>query len=118
MKEKRRLEYNRRTRKLHGIKLCCKNLIKRMNSLAVLLLSFLGPFFKRTRQKRRQMDTTTRKLVTMLKALQPRDYLDKFYVSRNGERKRAVVEDSLFVCLVDFWHINLCRLFNAKSIFM
>ena len=42
------------------------------------------------------MDKTTRKLMTMHRALYPRDYFDRLYVSRKeGGRGLASIEDSV-----------------------
>ena len=66
MKVKIQKEYPRRTRKLLETKLSSRNLIKGVNTWAVLL--------KWTRDQLKQMDQRTRKLMTMHKVLYPRDY--------------------------------------------
>ena len=49
-----------------------------------------------TKEKLKQMDKKTRKLMTMHKALYPRDDVDKLYVSgRQGRRELASIEDSV-----------------------
>ena len=51
---------------------------------------------KRTREELKQMDQKTRKLMTMNKALHPRDEVDRLYVSRiEGERGLTSIEDSV-----------------------
>ena len=51
---------------------------------------------KWTRDELRQMDQRTRKLMTMHKALHPRDNVDRLYVSRKeGGRGLASIEDSI-----------------------
>ena len=70
MKEKIQKEHLRRTRKLLETKLNSRNLIKRINTWAVPLVSYSGPFLKWTRDELKQMDQRTRKLMTMHKALQ------------------------------------------------
>ena len=82
MKDKIRKEYLRRTRKLLEIKLSSRNLIKGINTWAVPLVRYSGPFLKWTRDELKQMDQRTRKLMTKQKALHPRDYVDRLYVSR------------------------------------
>ena len=82
MKDLIRKEYLRRTRKLLETKLSSRNLIKGMNTRAVLLVRYSGPFLKWTREELKQMDQRTRKLMTMHKALHPRDDVDRIYVSR------------------------------------
>ena len=48
-----------------------------------------------TREELRQMDQRTKKLMTMHKALRPRDEVDRLYVPRKeGERGLASIEDS------------------------
>ena len=96
MKDKIRKEYLRRTRKLLETKLSSRNLIKVINTRAVPLIRYSGPFLKRTRDDFRQMDQRTRKLMAMHKALHPRDDIDRLYVSRKeGGRGLASIEDSV-----------------------
>ena len=58
-----------------------------INTWAVPLVRYSGPFLKWTRDELKQMDHRIRKLMTMHKALHPRDDVDRLYVSRNkGER--------------------------------
>ena len=96
MKEKIRKEYLRRTRKLLETKLNSRNLIKGINTWAVRLVRYSGPFLKWTREELRQMDQRIRKLMTMHKALHPRDDVDRLYVSRKeGGRGLASIEDSV-----------------------
>ena len=82
MKDKIQKEYLRRTRKLFETKLNCRNLIKGINSWAVPLVRYSGPFLKWTRDELKQMDQRTRKLMTMHMALHSRDDVDWLYVSR------------------------------------
>ena len=56
MKDKIQKEYLRRTRKLLETKLSCRNLIKGINTWAVLLVKYSGLFFKWTRNEFKQMD--------------------------------------------------------------
>ena len=80
MKDKIRKEYLRRTRKLLETKLSSRNFIKGINT--VPLVGYLGPFLQWTRDELKQMDQRTIKLMTMQKALHPRDDIDRLYVSR------------------------------------
>ena len=75
-------EYFSRTRILLETKLSSRNLIKGINTWAVPLVRYSGPFLKWTRDELKQMDQRTRKLMVMHKALHPRDDLDRLYVSR------------------------------------
>ena len=96
MKNKIRKEYLRRTRKLLETKLSSRNLIKRINTWAVPLVWYSGPFLKWTRDELKQMDQRTRKLMTMHQALHPRDDVDRLYDSRKeGGRGLASIEDSV-----------------------
>ena len=96
MKDKIQKEYLRRTRKLLETKLYCRNLIKGINSWAVPLVRYSWAFLKWTRDELKQMDQTTRKLMTMHKALHPRDDVDNLCVSRKeGGRGLASIEDSV-----------------------
>ena len=96
MKEKIQKEYLRRTRKLLETKLNSRSLIKGINTWAVPLVRYSGPFLKWTRDELKQMDQRTRKLMTMHKALHPRDDVDRLYVSRKeGGRGLASSEDSV-----------------------
>ena len=96
MNEKIQKEYFRRTRKLLETKLSGRNLIKGINTWAVPLVRYSGPFLKWTRDELKQMDQRTRKLMTMHKPLYPRDDVDRLYVSRKeGGRGLASTEDSV-----------------------
>ena len=95
MKDTIRKEYLRRTRKLLETKLSSRNLIKGINTCAVPLVGYSGPFLEWTRDEPKQMDQRTRKLMTMHKALHPRDDVDRLYVSRKGGgRGLASIEDT------------------------
>ena len=96
MKDTTRKEYLRRTRKLHETKVSSRNLIKGINTWAVPLVRYSGPFLKWTREELKQMDQRTRKLMTMHKALHPRDDFDRLYASRKeGGRELASIEDTV-----------------------
>ena len=91
-----RKEYLRRTRKLLETKISRRNLTKGINTWAVTLVRYSGPFLKWTREELKQMDQRTRKLMTMHKALHPRDDTDRLYVSRKeGGRGLASIEDTV-----------------------
>ena len=51
MKEKIKKEFLRRTRKLLKTKLNSRNILKGINAWTVLLVRYLGPFSKRTREQ-------------------------------------------------------------------
>ena len=87
MNEKIKKEYLSRTRKLLKTKLCSRNLIKGINAWAVTLVRYSGSFLKWNRELRK-MDQRTRKLMTMRKALPPRDDVDRLYVSRKERGRR------------------------------
>ena len=94
-KEKKfKKEYLRRTRELLEKKICCRNLIKGINTWAVSSVRYSEPLFKWTRELK-QMDQRTRKLMTMHKALHLRNVVDRLYVSRKERGRRlASTEDS------------------------
>ena len=55
-----------------------------------------GTFLKLTSEELKQMDQRTRKLMTMNKALHPRDDVDRPYVSRKeGRRGLASIKESV-----------------------
>ena len=92
MKDKIQKEYHRRTKKL----LSSQNLIKGINTWAVPIVRYSGPFLEWTRDELEQMDQRTRKLMTMYKALFLRDDVARLYVSRkDGGRGLASIEDSV-----------------------
>ena len=96
MKDTIRNEYLRRTRKLLETKLSSRNLIKGINTWAVVLVRYSGPFLKWTGEELKQMNQRTRKLMTMRKALHPRDDVDRLYVSRKeGGSGLASIEDTV-----------------------
>ena len=96
MKEKIKKEYLRRTRKLLETKISSRNLIKGINTWAVILVRYSGPFLKWTREELKQIDQRTRKLMTMHKALHPRDDVDRLHVLRKEEgRGLASIEDNV-----------------------
>ena len=95
MKEKIKKEYLRRARKLLETKLFSRNFVKGINTWDVPLIRYSGLFLKWTREKLKQMDQRTRKLMTMHKALHPRDDVDRLYVKKRTCRivDFAVLED-------------------------
>ena len=66
-----------------------------INTWPVTLVRYSGPFLKWTREELKQMEQRTRKLMTMHKALHPRDGVDRLYVSRKRGRELASTEDSV-----------------------
>ena len=94
------MKYLRRRRKLLKTKLGCRNLIKGINTWTVPLVRYSGPFFKWNREELKQMDQRKRKLMTMHKALHPRDVVDRLYVSRKeGGRGIASNENGIDVLI-------------------
>ena len=81
-----------RTRKLLETKLYTRNLIKEINTWSVSLVRYSRPFLKLTfmkwtREELKLIDQKTRKLITMDKALHPRDNVERLHVPRKeGER--------------------------------
>ena len=96
MKDKIQKEYLWRIRKLLETKLSTKNLIKGINTWDVTLVIYSKLFLKWTRDELRKMDQRTRKLMTMHKALHPRDDVDRLYIRRKeGGRGLASIKDSV-----------------------
>ena len=96
VKDKIQKEYRRRTRKQLEKKLSCRNLIKGINTWAVPLVRYSGPFLKWTRDELKQMNQRTRKLMTIHKTSHPRNDVDRLYASRKeGGRGLASIEDSV-----------------------
>ena len=62
--------------------LCSRNLLKGINTWAVPIVKYLAPFLKWIREELKQMDQRTRKLMTVHKALHPKDDVNRLYVSR------------------------------------
>ena len=84
----------RKTRMQFATKLSRRNLMKGLNTQAISLVRYSGQFLKRTRHEFEQMDKRTRKLMTILKLLHPRDDVDRLYVSRKeAERGFASIEE-------------------------
>ena len=95
-KDKIQKEYLKRNGKLLETKLSSRNLIKGINTYAVPLVRYSGPFLKWIRDEHKQMDQRTRKRMTMHKAWHPRDDVDRLYVSRKeGGRGLTSIEDSV-----------------------
>ena len=94
MKEKK--YYLRRTRKLLETKLYSRNLIKRINTWTDLLVRYLGSLLKLPRTELKQMDQRTRKLMTIHKALYPRDDVNRLHMPRKrGERGPTSTEHTV-----------------------
>ena len=74
-----------------------RNLVKGINTWTVLLVGSSGLFLKWTRKDLKQMDQRTRKLMTIHKALHPRDDADRLYVSKKKEGGRGLA--SIEVCV-------------------
>ena len=96
MIEKIKKVYLRITRKILETKPYSRNLIKGINTWAVPLVSYSGPFLKSTKEDLQQMDQRTRKLMTIQKAFHHRDNVNELYVSRKeGGRRVACSQDSV-----------------------
>ena len=75
----KRKKYLRKMRKIFKTKLYSRNLIKGINPWAVLLIRYLG-LLKWMWEELKQIDQRTRKLMTMHKALCPKDDVNRLYV--------------------------------------
>ena len=91
MKEKIKKEDHQRTRKLPKTKLYNRNLSKGINTWAVPLVKYSGPFFKWTKEKLQQIHQRTRKLMKMYL----RNDVDRLNMSgKEGGREHTNTEDS------------------------
>ena len=79
IKEKIKKEYFRRTRKLLEKKLSNISLVYGINTWTVPLVRYSGPFLRLTRDELKQIDQRTRRLMTMHKALHPRNDIDRLF---------------------------------------
>ena len=86
--------------KLLKIKLYSRNLIKEINTWTVPLIRYSGPFLRWTREELKQIDQRKRKLMTMNKALNRGDEIDRLFVSRKeGIRRLASMEDCVIASI-------------------
>ena len=74
--------WKKKLRKNISGELSSRNLIKGINTWTVPHIRYSGPFLKWTREELKQMDQKTRKLMTMHKALHPRDDDERLYLWR------------------------------------
>ena len=88
MKRKVKKEYLRRTRKLLETKLCSSNLFKGINTWAVPIIRYSGPFLKWTREELRQDGPENKETDDNAQGATPRDDTDRLYVSRKEGRER------------------------------
>ena len=94
MKDKVKKEYFRRTKKVLKSKLNGGNSITAINTWAVSLLRYSAAFLSWTREELRVIDRQTRKMMTMHRALHPRDSVDRLYLPRKeGGRGLISIED-------------------------
>ena len=94
MKDPIQKEYLRNTRKQLETKLSNRKLIKGIITWDVPFVRHLGPFLKWTRDERKQMDQRTRKLMTMHKALHPRETFTDC-VKKEGGRELDNIENGV-----------------------
>ena len=102
MKDNITKEYLRRTRKLLETKLSSRNLIKGINSWAVPIVRYSGPFLKWTRDQLKQMKQRTRKLISMHKAFHPRDDVDRLCFKKRGHTSIEESVDASIQRLEDY----------------
>ena len=97
MKEKNKKRLLQKSRKLQEAKFSCKNLIKGIDTWEVPLVRFYEPFLKWTKEEIGQMNLRTRKSMTSLKALNPRDDTDWHGKTREEDSpalKNALIQQS------------------------
>ena len=101
MKKDVRKEYFRRVRKVLETKLNGGNIIKAINTWAVSLVRYTAPFIEWSKNELRDMDRRTRKLMTMHKALHPKDDIDRLYTERKeGGRGLFNIEECVELALL------------------
>ena len=70
--------------------------IKEINTCAVSVVRYSGPFLKCTREELQPADRRTRKLMTVHKALYPNDDIERQYMSeKEGEWGFVSIEESV-----------------------
>ena len=84
MKEKVKKKCYRRVRIILEMKLIVGNIITGINTLAISLLRYSAAFLDWTEAKLDQIDSRTRKLMTMHQALNPKSDVATIYLSRKG----------------------------------
>ena len=82
MKEKVKTEYYRRVRKILETKLNVGNIITRINTWAISLRRYSAVFLDWTGAEFEQIDTRTKKLMTLPRALNPKSDVARIYLSR------------------------------------
>ncbi|XP_068684561.1 uncharacterized protein [Montipora foliosa] len=96
MKEKVSKEYLRRVRKLGKSTLNGRNLIQGIKTWALSPVKYAGGIINWTKKESRDLDTRTRKTLTMNTALNPRDCVARLYVPRaKGGRSLISVEECI-----------------------
>ena len=80
IKEKFFKKVSKKSQKITRNKTLLQETCQRDKYLGSPLIRYSGPFLKWTREELKQMDQRTRKLMTMHKALHPRDDIDRLYV--------------------------------------
>ena len=90
MKEKIKKEYLRRTRKLLVNKLYSKNLNKGINTGAVTLVRYSGPFLKWTEEELKKIEQRTRKLMMMHSVVHLRDDVDRLCVKKRRWKRTCL----------------------------
>ena len=81
MKEKIENEYKRRVRKILETKLSGENVIKAINTWAIVFLKSTA-FLDWTKEEKQQLYSRTRNLLTMHKGLHPKSNIGRLYIPR------------------------------------
>ena len=100
MKEKLRTEYKKGIRKLLRSKPNGRNMMRAINTWAVSLLRYTAPFVEWRRDELKEMDTMTRKMITMNRALHPRDSVCQLYLPRRGGQGSIEIEDCVDLAIL------------------
>ena len=92
-KRKGEKSVSQKNKKTFKTKLYCRNLIKRKTPGQFSPVRYSGQFLKWIKEESRQMYQRTKKFMTMHKVLNPRNVIDRLYVSRKeGGRGLASFE--------------------------
>ena len=96
IKTKAKETYKKRLRNILKSKLHGRNQITAINTFALPVLTYPAGIIKFTKEELKEMDTMTRKNLTMYGSLHPRSDVDRLYVAREkGGRGLLSIEDSI-----------------------
>ena len=90
-------------RKIVKTKLNGRNIVKGVDTWAILVLRYSAPFLSWTKTELQSINGKTRKLSTMYNGLQPRSDANMLYISKKyGGRRLANAEDTVILARISF----------------